>query len=107
MAKEFTAKISGSGKRAETWRYVFDTETVHIKSPALLTIDLPGQLQAWCYALDLAILDDGQRQRLVAHLSEKFDIPARQVDALLDSHGCPIRAEDVMVTVKNPQKWFG
>ena len=47
-----------------------------------------------------------QRERLAAHLNEKFGIPIGEVDAMLDEHGVPILADDCVLGVANPLQWF-
>lgn len=44
--------------------------------------------------------------RVVAHIAAKFNIPAAEVDAGLDAHGCPILAEHVTVSIANPWRWL-
>lgn len=106
MGKDFTATISGNSDRAETWRKILGTETIYIKSPIRSFANLPGKPNTAIYELDLDLLTDDQRERLVSHLSARFDISITDVARDLDVIGCPILADDVIVTIHNPQRWF-
>ena len=106
MGKDFTATISGNSERAETWRWVLGTETICIKSPYPAYANLPGKPNVGIYELDLSLLTDDQRERLIRYISEKFDIPLIDVANDLDEIGCPVLTEDVRITIHNPQKWF-
>jgi predicted membrane channel-forming protein YqfA (hemolysin III family) len=63
-------------------------------------------LGALIFLLDEKLITPEQRQRLVEHISRKFNIPAAEVEADIDGPGAPILDEDCTVTVHNPQKWF-
>lgn len=106
MGKDFTATISGNSERAETWRQIMGTETINIKSPIPSYANLPGKPNAMIYELDLGLLTDEQRAKLVSHISDKFNISITDVSRDLDEIGCPVLAEDVTIAVHNPQKWF-
>lgn len=107
MPKDFTATISSTSERAETWRQVLGTRTIYLKSFIPVSFDLPGKPCTKSYELDLTLLTTEQRQRLIDYICNKFNFKKGYVDYNLDVVGCPILAEDVTVTVKNPQKWFG
>lgn len=106
MGKDFTATIVKKGERADEWQEILGSTTINIKSPLPSYANLPGKPKELIYELDLALLTAGQRYRLVTHLSTKFNMWADEVEAHLDRVGCPILAEDVTITVHNPQRWF-
>jgi hypothetical protein len=106
---DFTATISNRSNpdRAIAWRTVFGSETIVLKSPIPSLAKLPGRLTTTLiYEVDIRALTGPQRKRLVAHLAEKFGYEAQVVEDALDTEGCPILAEDVIVTIKNPQRWL-
>lgn len=105
MTREFTATIVNE-ERAEEWARVLGTKTVFIKSPIPNMANLPGHPNAFIYELDLDELTDGQRSQLIAHLADKFGLPAEQVESDLEAHGVPILADDCIIGFINPQKWF-
>lgn len=105
MGKDFTAMISGDSARARAWRDVFRDEVVYLQSPAPQEIVLPEIGQAFAYMLDVDLLTDEQRARLVQHLARKFRLDEGFVDEQIDAVGVPILARDVTVTIENPQKW--
>lgn len=107
MPEDFTATISSTSQRAETWRQILGTRTINLKSFLPTYANLPEKPNAKIYELDLILLTTEQRQRLIIYLSKKFNFTKAYVERNLDALGCPILAEDVVMTVRNPQKWFG
>jgi hypothetical protein len=105
MGKDFTVTITNEERAAE-WEETLGTRTVHVKSPLPSMATLPGYPAAMIYELDLEMITPEQRERLVAHLAQKFGIPADEVAAQLDQHGVPILADDCTVMVRHPQRWF-
>ena len=103
---DFTAHIHGDDERAAAWQIVFDGTAVPLRSPIPHMARLPGRGEELVYLLDIEALTAEQRGRLVAHIAAKFDIPAEEVDADLDTHGCPILAEHVTVSIANPWRWL-
>lgn len=106
---DFTATISNRSNpdRAIAWRTVFGSETIVLKSPIPSLAKLPGRLTTTLiYEVDIRALTVEQRKRMVAHLAEKFGYEAHVVENALDTEGCPILAEDVFVTIHNPQRWL-
>jgi len=106
MSHDFTATIRQNSERAADWIEVFGGRTVPLVSFVPEWASAPGIAAALFYQIDIAALTQSQRARLVAHLAARFHIPEAEVDATLDEVGCPVLAEDVMVTVRNPQKWL-
>ena len=104
MGKDFRVTVYNKD-RAKEWESILGTTTVYVKSPFPTLAKLPGRGEALIYELDLDLITDEQRERLVAHLAAKFDVPLAVVQAKLDL-GVPILADDCTVGVMNPQKWF-
>lgn len=104
--EDFTAILISDSPRAADWIKVFGGLDVHLKSPFPIRANLPGAPNALIYELDLELIAPDVRQRLIEHLAFTFQIPMDEVAAQLDKHGCPIKAEDVIVSVKNPVKWL-
>ena len=105
MSKDFTVTITDPERAAE-WQAVLGTTTVHVQSPIPTCANLPGKPGALVYFLDLDFLTPQQRVALVDHLAKKFGIDAADVRQLLPGMGVPILAENCVVTVANPQRWF-
>lgn len=105
MSQDFTATVRDTVRVAE-WEAVFGDTNVCIKSPVPIVANLPGRPGVPIYELDLAQLTAVQRERLIAHIAAKFNIPADEVAADLDTIGVPILADDVTITIHNPQKWL-
>src|SRR5438067_2538612 len=91
--------LSQSSPRHDDWLRVFGTTVVELDSPAPRLITVPGRSEpVEAYMLKLSALDDDQRDRLVAHIAQRFNIPFPDVRAALMADGCPILAEDVGVS---------
>ena len=104
--KDFTATVKQDTERGKEWLSILGTTTIPIKSPFSVPASLPGIPNARIYMLDLDSLDEPQTTRLIAHLSQKFNIPEAEIRAQLPQHGVPILANDITVTIRNPQRWF-
>lgn len=105
MGQDFTVTITDPKQAAEFER-IFGTTTVHVKSPFPELSELTGKPAVPAYMLDLSLITDEQRHALIRHIADKFCIPLGEVAVTLDMHGVPILAEDCMVTVEHPQRWF-
>lgn len=105
MAKDFTVTVTDPARAAE-WEAVLGTARLHVRSPIPSRANLPGKPGAEIYLLDLELLTPEQRQRLVAHLAERFGLPVEFVEKNLDVQGVPILAEHCVVAISNPQKWL-
>ena len=105
MAKDFTATITNPARAAE-WEALLGATTVYIKSPLPIPASLPGHPPATIYELDLDLITDEQRQRLIQHFHLKFGVPKDTIMQTLDEMGVSILAADCVITVANPQKWF-
>lgn len=106
MSNDFTATIRPDSERAQTWREVFGSTTVPIRSPSPVRANVANITDGLFYQIDLRQITPEQRARMVAHITRAFAIPAAEVDAALDSVGCPILADDVAVIEQSPQKWM-
>lgn len=91
-----TAHLSPTSPRADDWRRVFgDGLTVPIRSPVPAPTELPIGTRD-VYLIDIQRLNEGQLDRLVAHLAERFKIDREVVRAGVHTQGVPILAEDVV-----------
>ena len=105
MGKDFTVTVEG--ERGKEFEGIFGTRTVHVESPLPVMVHLEGKPEAeLAYFLDLDLLTNEQRQNLIQHLAGKFGTTYESVDAAVDYYGLPIRANETVVTVENPQKWL-
>jgi hypothetical protein len=105
MSEDFIAIIREKSARYQEWLSIMGTNEFPLKSPIPEWASAPGIEAALFLQIDLALLTGEQRARLVKHLALKFSIDSREVDQSLDAEGCPILDEDVMVIIRNPQKW--
>jgi hypothetical protein len=100
---DFTATIINPDRKTD-WLTALQTDTLPIKSPVSHLADLAGIARPVpVYDVDLAAFTPDQRQSLVAHIAERFDLDLADVEAKLDKHGLPILANDVTVTVHRPE----
>jgi len=92
------AKILPVSPRAREWMEVLGTLTVRVLDPLPVRNCACGGYADF-YRLDVASLSVEQRDRLCAHLTKRFDLPAPFVQHLMDNpdHGVPILADDVYV----------
>ncbi len=104
--KDFTATIREDSPRAADWRKVYGGTTVILKHPLPAIGEFPGVGAKEFYELDLDALTEEQRARLIAHLSERFQLSLEEVQSELDTVGVPILAEDVTLTIHNPVRWL-
>lgn len=106
MAKDFTATISSKSTRYQDWINVLGTDHVHVKSPIPHRAAAPGIPSGLFYHIDLELLSEEQRSRLIKHLATRFEVPEQEVAENLDTIGCPILDDDVTISVSHPQRWF-
>lgn len=107
MSKDFIATIRQESARAEGWLEVFGTYEVSLQSPIPEIASAPGIYETLFYRLDLTELTQEQRLRLISFIARWFDLDEKGVSEALDEVGCPILADDISITVFNPQKWIG
>jgi hypothetical protein len=97
--KRATVRISEASPRHSEWVRIFGSDTIPIVSTVAKRADLPGKPDVFVYDLDLEALDEGQRRRLVEHITEKFHLQEESVWRDLKSdHGVPILDEDLLVS---------
>lgn len=105
MGSDFTVTVYG--ERGEEFKGLFGSNTVHVRSPFPSMAHLEGNAEAESvYMLDLEMLTDEQRAKLVDHVAQKFNADPKAVEAAINALGLPIRASDTVVTVSNLQKWL-
>lgn len=105
MGKDFEVTIYDK-KRKKDFIKVFGTNTVKVKSPVPTLILRPNDEEAYAYFLDLDLITKKEREKLIKHLSEKFNQPIDFVRANLDKMGLPILKENCGLIIKNPQRWI-
>src|SRR5512135_2486606 len=101
---DFTVTVGGS--RGDEWERICGTRTFPVRSPIPVLADLPGKPKSEVFLLDLASIEKPVRERIVAHLSQKFGLPPAEAEAEVNSKGIPILAEECCTTIRNPQRWF-
>ena len=106
MGKDFTVKINHPQQRLE-WLEMFGTTSIHVKSifpefAEVMGFDEPQPV----YYVDLKLLTPNQRQRLIRHLSSRFNLPVGQVKRQLQQQNVPIPAAGCTLIIKNPHKWL-
>ncbi|MGH9685268.1 MAG: hypothetical protein ACRD4S_16860 [Candidatus Acidiferrales bacterium] len=94
------ATIMKDSPRYRQWADVLGTDTVPIESPNAHLGVFVGIGEAQCYKVAVKQLSPEQIERIVAFVSEKFQISADEVrDGILGDHGLPILARDVLVSI--------
>jgi len=102
MSKDFTATIKSESPRAEAWERVFGSYEIALRSPLPELASAPGVEAGLFYQLDSEELTEAQRSRLIHYIANRFHINPEEVAEV----GCPILAEDVMITIFHPQRWI-
>ncbi len=105
MGIDFKVTIN-SPERAEEFMKVFGRVEMDVKSPVPHEANLPGKGQARIFELDMDMISEDEKDKLAAHLAEKFKLNIEVVKTELARVGMPILAEDCTVVVYNPQVWF-
>lgn len=98
---ETFATIHPESERAASWREVFGGDRAPIKSILPHRAGLPGKPDALVYEMDLGALTPEMRERLVKSIAKRFDIDPAFVEFDLDRLGCPVLADDVVVSTTN------
>ncbi len=105
MGKDFTVTLFG--ERGEEYEKVIGTRTINVRSPFPEARRLEGKAESeLVYMVDLDLLTDEQRKKLIEHVANKFGADVRAVEAAINALGLPIRASETVVTVDHPQKWL-
>jgi hypothetical protein len=103
--RDFKITITDSERAAE-WQAIMGTNFAYVKSLIPMVSDLPGHSNAMIYLLDIDQLTVEQRQRLVSHLCEKFGLLEEDVEAEIIKVGIPILAENCIVSMEKPVRWW-
>src|SRR5262245_12581288 len=69
-----TATIRPESDRYQTWMKVFGSDTVPLLTPWPRTLRGPNGKALEFYMLDVAALDDQQRERMIDDLVDRFDV---------------------------------
>lgn len=106
MSSDFIAKISEQSARYQEWCEVMGSNEIPLKSPFPIAASAPGVKAALFYQIDLTQITPEQRERMIKHIARKFDVDIEEVSSTLDTVGCPVLADDVIVVVSHPQRWI-
>jgi hypothetical protein len=85
--------------REEEFQQIFGSTTVCIESPSPVEILFEGR-DALVYFLDLNVLNFQQTDKLIAHISFKFNVPVGVVASQIIERGVPIMAQRTIVEKK-------
>lgn len=91
-----TAHINPNSPRAEEWKRVFGGLEIKIKSPIPIENDSPAGRRKF-FLVDVASLTAEQRERVIDHVSARFNLSREDVESDLESGAFPILDEDVTV----------
>jgi len=105
MGKDFEVTIYDEERKKEFIK-VFGTDTVKVKSPIPTWIIRPNGEKALAYFLDLELITKEEREKLIKHISEKFNQDIAFVRENLDKMGLPILKESCSLIIHNPQRWI-
>ena len=95
-----TITILESSPRAANWLHIFGRLTdIPIRSPFPIRVHVPDHQNALAYLLDVSLITNEERLRLVNHLAKYFSLTHAEVERDLDSDGVPILADDVIVSI--------
>lgn len=103
--KDFEATIIDE-ERKKDFIKVFGTNVVKIKSPFPKRIILPSGKEALAYFLDLDLISSEEREKLIDHLSKRFNQEKDFVENNLNAIGVPILSDHCIIVVHNPQGWI-
>lgn len=106
MGKDFEVMIIDS-ERKKNFIEIFGTNIVKIESPIPKKIIRPNGEEALAYFLDLNLITDEERERLINNIVKRFDQSIEFVREHLDEMGVPILKEGCSLWIENPQRWFG
>ena len=91
--------------RAAVWGSIFPGAVVPIKSILPARADLPGHPGASVYFLDLDVISDEQREKLIKMISGLFSLSVEEVRDDLP-RGVPILADDTTVASRDQGLMF-
>lgn len=93
-----TAILREESPRAATWRQVFGTNAIPIKSPLPVMANSPVGPRSF-YQVDVEKLDEAVVERVIDHLAAEFGESREAVaEGIRGDHGLPILADDVSVS---------
>ena len=98
---ETFATIRADNDRAAAWREVFGGDRLPVKSILPGRANLPGKPDALIYEMDIRALTPEIRERLITSIATRFGQDLAFVEANLDREGCPVLADDVVVSTTN------
>ena len=104
MGKDFEVTIYDE-ERKKYFIEVFGTNIINVKSPVPEWIQTPDHEKVLAYFLDLDLITERQREKLIKNLSERFNESIEFVEKNLDKMGVPILKEHCGLIIKNPQRW--
>jgi hypothetical protein len=100
--------VTIQGARGDEWERVCGTRTFPVINwePIMATLPgRPGKSAVWI--VNLLLLDEETRGKIVTHLAAKFGEPREQVRRDIDAQGIPILAEEAFVVLNDVQRWVG
>lgn len=106
MSEDFKAIINEKSTRYQEWLDIMGTNEFPLKSPIPERLSAPGIEAGLFFQIDIPLLTEEQRSRLVSRLAIRFNMDGQEVDDELDDIGCVVLDEDVTVIIFNPQKWL-
>jgi hypothetical protein len=99
--------VTIQGPRGDEWERVCGTRTFPVTTWEPVRANLPGKPNAEVWMMNLQLMDSETLGKITARLSQKFDIPVKEIEAEMAAHGSPILAEDAFVVLDDPQRWIG
>jgi hypothetical protein len=108
MDHDFYA-IPPAGERQAEWQAILGTgdARVPIRGVMPYLARLGGRPEPeLVYDVALDVLTYAQRESLIYHLAECFDVAPREVRESLPTEGLALRAEGCSVVVYHPQRWM-
>jgi hypothetical protein len=97
---QVTATIYETSERAADWRGIFHRlDNIPLWGPLPQLLHVPEKGEVLAYFLDLSAITNDERERLVAYIAGRFNLPHNEVARDLHQVGCPVLAEELLVTV--------
>lgn len=104
---DFWATIADDDPRSGYWQTVFGTKTVPIETPTAKQAILPGHnTPKTVYMLALHALPHSTMTKIVQHIATQFNLPEEEIQLQLYIKGVPLLADNLTITITNPQKWL-
>jgi hypothetical protein len=94
MGRLWTATLDRNSPRYHLWRDILQSDEVPITTTKLAEVQL-GQEWANVYKLDLDRLEKPQMERLIAFITDQFDIRRSAAISELEHNGMPIHLKKV------------